>query len=264
MRTPVIATIFVLGVVACGRIAEIPDHVELSTEAGTTSSGGTSGTSGSMTASDAALPPRDAGSTDARAKASAGRCANDSDCDPGGHCVELAPGGYRVCSYPPPAPEVCTNDPSRQDECCETCDGGICTLQTSCGGAFILPRNVCAVSQCTTNADCGASAICLPSGFGSANVRTCLKVTDCVRHSDCVAAPDGVCALIGIVGPLSQCAPWPCPGGLSTQFAAGLACIYGGECAGDEDCAKGGGHCEKIGGRPVCRSGVRNLCPPPP
>lgn len=262
MRTPVIASFVLLGVVACGRIAEVPDATDPPAEAGATSSGGTSG-SVTATVSDAA-PPRDASSVDARTKASAGRCAKDADCEASGHCVELAPGGYRVCSYPPPAPEVCTNDPSHQDECCVTCAGGTCTLQTSCGGAFIMPRNVCAVSDCATNADCGAGAICLPTGVGSPYARTCMSAGECVRHSDCTTAPDGVCALVGIVGPLSVCSPWGCPGGASTQPANGLGCVYGGECAGDEDCAKGGGHCEKIGGRPVCRSGARNLCPPPP
>ena len=261
MRTTVIASLVGLGLVGCGRIAEVPDGPEPSTDAGT-SSGGASGIATSPS-SDAA-PPRDAGSADARAKRSAGRCAKDTDCSPNGRCVELAPGGYRVCSYPPPAPEACTNDPSHQDECCDTCAGGTCTLQTSCGGAFIMPRNVCAISECTTNADCGASGICLPTGVGSPYARTCMTVSECVRHSDCVAAPDGVCALVGMIGPLPECAPWGCPGGASTQLANGLACIYGSECAGDEDCANAGGHCEKIGGRPTCRPGVRGTCPPPP
>lgn len=260
MGTPILVCFFVLGIAACGRIADVPDATDPSTEAGTPSSGGTSG-SVTTTASDAAVPPHDAGaSTNVRA----GRCLKDGDCDPAGHCVELAPGGYRVCSYPPPAPEVCTNDPSSQDECCGTCAVGVCTLQTSCGGAFIMPRNVCAMSACSTNADCGGGAICLPTGVGSPYARTCMPAGECVRHSDCTAAADGVCALVGTVGPLSVCGPWGCPGGASTQSANGLACIYGGECAGDEDCAKAGGHCEKVGGRPACRSGLRNVCPPPP
>ena len=263
MRTPILVSFFVLGVAACGRVAEVPDETDPSTEAGASSSGGTSG-SVVTTVSDAAVPPHDAGSADARANVRAGRCVKDGDCDPAGHCVELAPGGYRVCSYPPPAPEVCTNDPSGQDECCGTCAVGACTLQTSCGGAFIMPRNVCAISACSTNADCGGGAICLPTGVGSPYARTCMPAGECVRHSDCAASADGVCALVGIVGPLSLCGPWGCPGAASTQSANGLACVYGGECAGDEDCAKAVGHCEKVGGRPVCRSGLRNVCPPPP
>ncbi len=263
MRSTVIASSFVVALVGCGQIASVPDQVEPSNEAGTTSSGGTSG-SVTPTISDAA-PPLDA-SVDAGAKRIAGRCTKDVDCSDGGHCVELAPGGYRVCSYPPPAPEMCTNDPSHMDECCGTCPGGAtCTLQTSCGGAFILPRNVCALSECTTNAECGPGGICLPTGVGSPYSRTCMTTpSECVRHSDCTASPDGVCALVGTVGPLSQCGPWLCPGGGTTQLANGLACIYGSECAGDEDCAKSGGHCEKIGGRPTCRPGARGLCPPPP
>jgi len=261
MRTSVIV-LSMVGLVGCGRLADVPGDSEPSADAGTsTGSGG--GTSGSSTSTD--TTPHDAGVTtkvDAGVKRSAGRCAKDADC-PGGHCVELTVGGYRVCSYPPPAPEQCTNGPSPADECCGTCASGTCTLQTSCGGAFIMPHNVCAASDCTVNADCGANGVCLPTGVGSPYARTCMTSNECLHHSDCVAAPDGVCALVGTIGPLQQCAPWGCPGGSATQVANGLACIYGSDCSDDADCSATG-HCEKVGGRPTCQPGVRSVCPPPP
>lgn len=262
MRTKVLV-LAVVGLLACGRVADLPGDSDPSADGGTTTG---SGTSGGSTSTDPT--PRDAGvivKVDAGVKRSAGRCAKDKDCAPDGHCVELTAGGYRVCSYPPPAPQPCANGaPSPPDECCGTCAGGTCTLATSCGGAFIMPHNACAISRCATDADCGANGVCLPTGVGSPYARTCMPSNECLRHSDCTAAPDGVCALVGTIGPLPQCAPWACPGSSSTQVANGLMCIYGSECADDVDCAPGKGHCEKIGGRPTCQPGLRSSCPPPP
>lgn len=258
MRARMILASF-LGLVGCGRIADVPsDEPRLD---GGPAAGGSS-VIGGPSSSDTA--PRDAGSTtvDAGVKGSAGRCATDADCGVDGRCVELAPGGYRVCSHPPPPPEECTDAGSLPDECCGTCSGGTCTLVTSCGGAFINPHNECVAPACTTNADCGANGICLPSGVGSPYGRTCMTMNECIRHADCVAAPGGVCALLGMTGPRPKCGPWTCPGGASTELAYGLACIYGSDCAGDQDCPNG--HCETSGGHLTCMPGLRAACPPPP
>jgi hypothetical protein len=246
----------------CGRLADIPADTEPA-DAGASGGGSASGTATST--GDSA---RDAGPAkgDASTAKRSGRCAKDADCNTdgrtGGHCVELVPGGYRVCSYPPPAPEICTNDPSSQDECCGTCAGGTCTLSTSCGGAYIAPHNICAVSDCASNADCGQDAVCLPTGVGDAYARRCMTKNECLLDADCTAAPGGTCALLGMTGPLGTCAPWTCPGGEAAQVAIGLVCVYGSECAADEDCPNG--HCEEVGGRRQCKAGVRSQCPPPP
>ena len=259
--------------VGCGQLADVPGDSSQS-DAGTKTTGG--GTSGSSSSNGVDTPLVDGGVTvkkDAGIARSAGRCAKDLDCGAGGHCVELTVGGYRVCSYPPPAPEECTTGgggggggggPGLGDECCGTCAGGAtCTLQTSCGGAFINPHNVCVTSECAVNADCGPSGVCLPTGVGSTYARTCMTTNECLHHTDCTAAPNGICALAGTIGPASECSPWTCGGGsATTQVANGLTCIYGSECSDDADCPKG--HCEKVGGRPICQAGERSQCPPPP
>jgi len=252
----------------CGKLADVPDH---GATAGAGPSGnGNGGVSGGSSSTGIDPGPPDSGvivTADGGATTrSAGRCAKDADCGPNGHCVELVTGGYRVCSYPPPAPQMCQNGQPSSDECCgATCMGGeACTLQTSCGGAFIEPYNVCAKDQCSANSDCGPTEICLPTGVGSPYSRTCMPTSnECLRHSDCNAAPDGICALIGTVGPASMCSPWTCGGGTSTtQVATDLRCIYAGGCADDADCPKG--HCENTGGGPTCQPGMRQQCPPPP
>ncbi len=254
-----------LGALAgCGQLADVPDH-------GGSADGGPStspGTSGGLPSTPGDPGPPDSGivvKVDSGTTRSAGRCAKDADCGAGGHCVELVTGGFRVCSYPPPAAQACQNGQPSADECCGTCsNGGTCTLHTSCGGAFIEPYNICAVDECTANADCGPTEICLPTGVGSGDRRTCMTTTDeCLRPSDCKAAPDGVCALIGTIGPSSMCAPWACGATSGTQAANGLRCIYANECSDDADCPKG--HCEANGaGRPTCQPGTRSQCPPPP
>jgi hypothetical protein len=198
---------------------------------------------------------------DTGVRVASGRCITNADCGQDGTCFELVPGGYRVCSYPPPAPRPCTQTDTN-DECCasQPCDGGTCALEVSCGGAFITPHNMCEVSACETNVDCGANGICLPTGVGDAYRRTCLTSNACLYDADCQQV-NATCALIGTTGPGDQCGLWSCLA-FPTEQAYGMRCLGPGECASDHDCP--GGHCEQDGPALKCMPGVRPTCPPPP
>jgi hypothetical protein len=83
-----------------------------------------------------------------------GECTTDGDC-PGGTCVALVPGGYHVCLTPPVPATHC--GAIGADECCDTGDcasGQTCYLgpiHAVCGGAFMLPNNVCASDECASS-----------------------------------------------------------------------------------------------------------------
>ena len=202
---------------------------------------------------------------DAHASSSTGDCAADFECGPNGKCVELVPGGFRVCGHPPPAPQLCNDAggpfPIFPDECCGTCATGTCTLATYCGGPFINPHNVCAVDACTGNADCGPKGICLPAGVGDLHARSCLRDNECLHDTECTAAPGGACILAGENGPKDACVPFTCGG--DVRPAKPLQCVYPGDCRGDMDC-NASFHCEEQNGRLACAPGVRTMCPPPP
>lgn len=189
--------------------------------------------------------PHDAGSADLLARKNSGDCDTDRDCA-GGRCVELSPGGYRVCAQPVTEATSC---PGRgPDACCKTadCTTGACyewPLSPYCGGAFPVPHNVCAEEGCATLADCGAGAVCVPKGALGYKVRACLPAR-CLRDSDCTAAAGGTCA------PIRK----PCCSG-----TYGLYCVYPGGCRSSADCA--GGYCDVTGDTTKCQTGVPP-CPP--
>jgi hypothetical protein len=100
-----------------------------------------------------------------------GDCERPSDCG-GDPCIELYPGGYRVCVAKVPEATMCSLP---QGQCCKSADcggdaraPGKCVagpVEPYCGGPQMLPTNVCATDACTSAADCsGANAICVPSG----------------------------------------------------------------------------------------------------
>ena len=194
-------------------------------------------------------------------RAAYSRCNDDNDCV-GGKCVELTPGGFRVCTYLPPSPQPCTDAGPFPDECCGTCATGRCTLETSCGGAYVNPHNVCEVDECTSNSDCGSDGICLPTGVGSPYKRTCLHGNwECLTDSDCHGFGAGNCVMYGVIGSLDQCAPWACAGAPRVIPANPLRCMYESTCFDDSSCAPNQ-HCESS---PYsCRDGVRQACPLPP
>ena len=177
-----------------------------------------------------------------------GDCDSSRDC-PMGACVELSPGGYRVCTAPVLPVSMCSASPEL-DQCCKTADctspGAQCQqwpLTPYCGGAFPIPHNVCASDECKNNSDCPGLAVCVPSGaFGYKN-RQCLTVS-CLRDSQCTAASGGQCV------PIKD----PCCGAIR-----GLFCVYPGSCRTNADCPSG--YCEPAGARTQCKSGPPP-CPP--
>jgi hypothetical protein len=175
-----------------------------------------------------------------------GDCDSDADC-PGSACVEVTPGGYRVCRVDAPEANQCTN-PSL-DECCSTvdCASGACHVTPVipfCGGVMQEPHNVCVADQCADDDVCGAGMICVPAGTLGRKVRACAPAA-CKLDADCGAEQDGVCA------PVTE----PC-----CSFDAGLYCVYPSDgCRSNADCP--GGYCEITSeGRTQCAMGAP-ICP---
>jgi hypothetical protein len=182
----------------------------------------------------------------------AGDCATDADCN-GGQCVELTPGGYKVCTHFPPEATACT--PSQLDQCCTSADckgGGKCYAVTdlpSCAGIASPPHNECVTDQCTDDAACtggGADVpmICIPAGAAGYPARSCFPAY-CHTSASCTAHPGGACV------PVHEA----CCGHL-----AGLGCVYPGGCVENADCGQGNscqldsttgtGTC--VAGPPIC------------
>lgn len=175
-------------------------------------------------------------------EAALGDCETNADCPPDGSCIELTPGGYRVCQYPVVEATSCT---TKIDLCCNSldCEGvGESCLVTPitpfCGGVQQQPHNECAADQCATDADCDTDEICAPAGTLGSQIRVCLT-TAC--QGGC--APGVPCAVIRN----------PCCGA-----PLGLFCASG--CLTDADCP--GGYCDvdQETQESVCRDGAP-LCP---
>lgn len=186
------------------------------------------------------------GGADLTGVAGTGDCASNADC-PGGRCVELTPGGYRVCATPPIEATRCTGFPGEQ--CCTSadCDSGRCyasPLVPVCSGILPQPRNVCGADQCGMDAACPANApVCVPAGALGYKVRACMAAS-CLLDADCKAAPGGRCA------PVAN----PC-----CSASLGLYCRYPNEgCRSNADCARG--YCDVEGGRSRCFPGAPR-CP---
>lgn len=250
---------FILLFTGCGVVAE-------QTPPGGKESVTPSASSSSSAQRDAGGPMLDASivvSADAGVASRHRHCASDLDC-PGGTCVELTPGGFRVCSTEPPGPQLCTDAGGSgpfSDECCTTCAQGVCSLVTSCGGAFMVPHNQCLEDACTKNSDCGPKGLCMPRGAGG-RMRYCLANNECLIDEDCNQGPNGACVLTTTVGPAAMCSPWGCGSLPDGPYVGSLHCEYNAECTRDVDC--GNGHCDRIGGRLRCEPTPRASCPPPP
>lgn len=177
--------------------------------------------------------------------ANSGDCETSADCG-GEACVEVTPGGYRVCQVTYPEATSC-DDPA--DTCCDTseCASGACfetPIVPFCGGVQPQVMNVCVADQCDSDDVCGPNTICTPAGTLDRKVRACATAM-CKVDSDCGAEAGGVCA------PVTD----PCCG-----FAAGLYCVYPSDgCRSNQDCP--GGYCELTAeGRTRCATGGP-LCP---
>lgn len=197
----------------------------------------------------------DGGGSDGGGSGALGDCGSDADCGAGGQCIELVPGGYRVCRTP--VVEATSCDPSRTDDCCRTADctgaGEICVLgpvRRFCGGAKRLPFNECAADECETSADCAGGVgahVCAPAGtFGP--VSRCVTGS-CLTDADCDAAANGHCVVFTD----------PC-----CSIRTGLFCTYGtlGDgtaCRASSDCTSG--YCGvEADGVAACRPGGP-ICP---
>ena len=174
-----------------------------------------------------------------------GDCNSNAEC-PGGRCVALTPGGYRVCQVAPVPATAC--DLSRPDACCSNAD---CTspaqcllgpIVERCGGPVRLPFNECATDECRSNADC-REGLCVPAGV-TGSIARCITGS-CRIDSDCSAEPGGHCIL----------STEPCCG-----TRGQMACRYPTRgCSTSADCPAG--YCEVRDGRSVCVTGVGPICP---
>jgi hypothetical protein len=218
----------------------------------TGSGGGGSGTGGS-----AGTTGSGAGNTGGSTGGAlpAGDCQSAADCG-GNPCVEVTPGGFKVCtSAPPPEASQCTPNNPVPDECCTTADcmgKGTCYLSTDlpyCGGPAMAQYNRCVADQCAKDADCGGgqNEVCAPAGIFGNPERAC-TVAYCTTNADCNAKTGGYCA------PIND----PC-----CSLPSGLGCVYPGGCRSNEDCAADGSqHCEIDGATKsgVCKDGPA-ACP---
>lgn len=175
-----------------------------------------------------------------------GDCASDGDC-PGGACVELTPGGFRVCQTPPEKATICG---SAFDQCCagmpcpnnEPCYTG--PLVPYCAGIPMEPYNQCAVDQCAQDADCASGQICGVAGTLGQLIRACVPA-GCKTDADCAAAPGGICA------PITE----PC-----CNTFAGLYCVYPDVgCRSNADCDPSS-FCQITGSSATCQPGGP-VCP---
>jgi hypothetical protein len=176
-----------------------------------------------------------------------GDCDSDADC-PGSACVEITPGGFRVCRTDYPEATVCTG--SGLDECCTTadCPAGACLIEPIvpyCGGPAMLEYNVCAQDQCASDTECGDGVICAPAGTLGGKVRAC-AAAGCTLDTDCAAEAGGICA------PYTD----PC-----CSNPTGLFCVYPSDgCRSSNDC-KSCEYCEIApDGRARCVAGFP-ACP---
>jgi hypothetical protein len=157
-----------------------------------------------------------------------GDCAiGADDCHNGTSCVEVTPGGYRVCAVKVPEVNGCTVGVSG---CCSSseCQGGrkcyASPLAPNCSGAVIIDNNVCASDTCTSDSACGANGICAPAGTFMRKVAMCVPAA-CRHDTDCTGAPGGICA--------------PVSGGCC-DIPYGLYCVYPNKgCRSNADCQTG-------------------------
>ena len=209
-----------------------------STSTGTTSTAATGTSSTSTTSSQS--------STSSGMTKNFGDCNTDADCTPNGHCIEVAPGGFRLCEFPVTEATMCS---SAQDQCCtsatcmagEKCYAG--PLVPACSGVVMQQFNECAKDACATNADCPAGA-CMKAGTIGNKIATCIPAA-CTKDTDCTAQANGHCATV----------EEPC-----CHTTTSLQCIYAGNCRTTKDCGVGKYCAPAQMGAPTCEPGGP-ICP---
>jgi hypothetical protein len=174
-----------------------------------------------------------------------GECDRAQDCEQGEDCVEVTPGGWRICVAPVEEATSCT-DPANEP-CCSTadCQEGVCVdgpVTLDCGGIYVPGFNACATDLCQSDSDCTSGdgpGVCLPQAMLGYKVRGCLPAA-CRVNADCTAEAGGYCALVR-----DECC-----------YKTGLYCVYPSNgCLGviKEECGSGycmpsagpeGAHCQ--------------------
>src|SRR5258708_3847432 len=160
------------------------------TKAASVASGTTGANTGPSTSTGGTKPP--------------GECVTDADCN-GAKCIELTPGGYKVCAHFPPEATSCTMPPGPvMDQCCKSadCPMGKCYKETDlpqCGGPPSPIYNTCLADNCADDAGCIHNNpdpwICLPAGAFGSPIRQCFTAF-CKVSADCTAHAGGICTLI--------------------------------------------------------------------
>src|SRR5262245_38212207 len=112
-----VARILVTGVVAvsfaCG------SNVDSVTDTGGASTSGAGGTTTASSSTTASTSSANGGTGGGLPN---GDCSSDAEC-PNGKCIELAPGGYKVCAHMPNEAKQCTMPtPPVPDQCCTSAD----------------------------------------------------------------------------------------------------------------------------------------------
>ncbi|MFO0758439.1 MAG: hypothetical protein U0359_18245 [Byssovorax sp.] len=210
---------------------------------GSVVAGGTTGSGGQSSTGTTTTTGAGGGST--------GDCAADADC-PGGTCIPLTPGGYKVCAHIPDEAKTCTMPPGPvSDQCCSSadCSMGACYPSNDlpyCGGIPMPTYNLCLPDGCTSDEGCihdnPEPWICLPKGAFGYPTRTCFTAY-CKTNADCTAKGAGACM------PIAD----PC-----CSVPQGLACVYADGCTKDTDCAiDGSQHCgvDPASGSAMCLPG---------
>ncbi len=242
---------------ATGTAGEVGEAGEAAGGSGATENGGSAGSTAGGSAGSGGLNACGCDPLDLQCNTrcgggvTPGDCKTDANCN-GGQCLELTPGGYRVCASTPLEVTSCgSQDPQPfPNECCQSseCAEGICVAgpgPTYCGGPAIEPYNYCAVDACQSSADCDAvpNGVCFPAGSYGFPAATCVA-GGCQVDADCKEEADGRCLLHQ-----DQCCGSP-----------SLVCVYADGCVKNADCPEATPNCLVEDGRGVC-SATPQACP---
>lgn len=170
------------------------------------------------------------------ASANSGDCDSDADC-PGSMCVEITPGGFRVCLEPQAPTNGCPQACASPAKC--YAPFGYC-------GGFVGPMDQCLSDMCSGDSGCGNDSVCIQAAVLGYPVNACAPAY-CKHDTDCTAQAGGICA--------------PVEDACCTVIQ-GLYCVYpNGGCRSKFDCP-GNNYCnaDPATGVAACAPGGAN-CP---